>query len=170
MLTAFFFKDKRHSTLKKLNTLHLMFQWSSVTNVQTFNKKGEAASYSEGMRLVEECGELSEYFKTSKYNLRLGTQLTMDNVDIVLKNKLEHWILCYSRMDPVSSQHLSDSRSEFDLNKVTPDFVYLKKDELDYLNCICRTVLAKKIADLGSGFSFIYKHVPYEEKFTLKKA
>ena len=83
-----FLKDKRHSTLHKLNTLHLMYQRNTVTNVQTFNKKGEAASYAEGMRLVAESAELAEYYKTSKYNLELGCQLTLDNVDIVLKDKL----------------------------------------------------------------------------------
>ena len=114
------------------------------------------------MRMVEECAELSEYFKTSKYNLTLGTQLTMDNVDLVMKNKLEHFILCYSRADPLSSQHLSDTRPSFDLNKVTPDIVYLSDTELDYMNRICRVVIARKISSLGSGFSFVSKLVPFK--------
>ena len=145
-----------------------MFQRSTVTNVQTFNKKGESSSYTEGMRLVEECAELSEYFKTSKYNLSLGCQLTLDNVDIVLKNKLEHWILCYSRMDPLDCKTLSNELPEFDLTKVTSDVVYLKTNELDYLNKICHTVLTKKMSEFFPGLSFILKHVPFEPLHSYK--
>ena len=64
-----------------------MFQGSVVKNLQSFNRKGQSASYTEGMRLVEQLAELSEHYKTSKYNLGLGCQLTIDNVDIVLKNR-----------------------------------------------------------------------------------
>ena len=139
-----------------------MFQGSVVKNLQSFNRKGQSASYTEGMRLVEQLAELSEHYKTSKYNLGLGCQLTIDNVDIVLKNKLEHWILCFSRMDPLSSQHLSDSLPQFDLKKITPDVVFLKQEELSYLNRTCQTVLVKKMTELSSGFSFISKCFPYK--------
>ena len=64
-----------------------------MKNVKTFNRKGASASYTEGARLVDECAELAEYYKTSRYNLKSGCQLTLDNVDIVLKNKLGEPIL-----------------------------------------------------------------------------
>ena len=74
----------------------------------------------------------------------------------------EHWILCYSRLDPLDCNDLPDIVPDFDLSKVTPDVVHLKDDELEYLNQICRTVLAKKVSEMGSGFSTVLKHVPYE--------
>lgn len=65
-------KDKRHSALKKLNTLHLMFQKSSVGNLKTFGQKGVCSSHTEATRLIEEMSELAEFFKSSKYSLDLG--------------------------------------------------------------------------------------------------
>ena len=72
-------KDRRHSALKKLTTLHLVFQKSSVGNLKTFSQKGVCSGHSESTRLVEEMAELSEFFKSSKYSLDLGMQITMGN-------------------------------------------------------------------------------------------
>ena len=81
---------------------------------------------------------------------------------LMVSLKLEHWILCYSRMDPVSCQNLSNCWPELDLSKVKPDIVLLEKDEMDYLKSTCKIVLAKKISEMGSGFSFILKQVPFQ--------
>ena len=105
--------------------------------------------------------ELSEFFKSSRFNLDLGLQLTVDNVDAVMKGKLEHWILAYSRMDPINTKDLSSAHPNFVLKNADREIVYLTDDELKYLGECAQIVLAKKLFDMG-GFSKIIKQVPYE--------
>ena len=161
-------KDRRHSALSKLNTLHLMFQKSSVANLKTFSQKGFCTGHTEATRLVEEIAELAEFFKSSQYKEDLGMQLTIDNVDYVMKGKLEHWILAFSRMDPIHTHGLSNLEPSFDLKSATHEIVYLVEEETEYLSKCARVVLAKKLFDMNVGFSNILKHIPYKplHKFT----
>ena len=153
-------KDKRHSALKKINTLHLLFQNSAVASLKIFQLKGNCCSYTEGSRMVEEIAELAEFYKNSKYNLEYGCQLTMDNVDVMMKNKLEHWILVYSRQDPLMTKDYSSLKPNFDLQKVDHKIVFLKESELDYLKKCTHNVLVKKLSTLGSGFASVLKSLP----------
>ena len=155
-------KDKRHSAIQKINTLHMMFQKSTVLNLKTFGQKGFSSGYSEATRLIEEMSELAEYFKSSQYNLGLGMQITADNVDCVMKGNLEHWILAYSRKDPVNPRMISDEIPTFDVKQATHSVVYLVDEEIEYLKRCCKIVLSKKISDMKIGFSNILKFVPYE--------
>ena len=155
-------KDKRHSALSKLNTLHLMFQKSSVGNLKTFCQKGFSTGHTEGTRLVEELSELSESFKSSQYTLDLGMQITVDNVDAVMRGKLEHWILTYSRMDPMQTKHLSNVQPDFDIKSANHEIVYLIDKEIQYLRKCSKVVLAKKLFDMKIGFTNILKKVPYQ--------
>ena len=54
-------RDKRHSALNKINSLHLMFQRSAVANLKIFQTKGHCCGHTEGTRLVEEIAELAEF-------------------------------------------------------------------------------------------------------------
>ena len=155
-------KDKRHSALQKINSLHLMFQKSTLCNLKSFGLKGLCSGYSEASRLVEEMSELSDYFKSSKYSLDLGMQLTADNVDCVMKGNLEHWILAYSRMDPIASVGLSDDASDFNVQTASHDIVYLEDQEVEYLSECCRVILAKKLHSMNIGLSKILKQKPYK--------
>ena len=137
-----------------------MFQRSAVSNLKIFQSKGICCGYTEGTRLVEEIAELAEFYKSSKYTLDLGCQLTMDNVDVMMKNQLEHWILVYSRQDPIKTKHLSDLKPDFDIKKVDHNIVFLNPSELDYLRSCSHKVLVKKLSDLNSGFSALLKSVP----------
>ena len=65
-------KDHRHSALNKINSLHMMFNRSTVANLKIFQNKGNSCCHTEGNRLVEEIVELSEYYKSSKFTLGLG--------------------------------------------------------------------------------------------------
>ena len=155
-------KDRRHSALQKLNALHIVFQKSSVSNLKTFGQKGFCSGHTEATRLVEEMAELSEFFKSSNYSVDLGMQITMDNVDSMMKGKLEHWILAFSRMDPIRAQMLSNENSKFDIKNCTSEIVYLKNEETEYLKKCTRTVLAKKLSDMNIGFTTILRHIPYK--------
>ena len=87
-------------------------------------------------------------------------QITMDNVDVTMKGKLEHWLLAYSRMDPVQTKMLSNENPDFDIEKATFDIVYLSESETEYLKKCSRVVLAKKLSEVG--FSTILRYVPYK--------
>ena len=78
----------------------------------------------------------------------------------MMKNTLEHWILVYSRQDPIQTEHLSNLKPNFDLKNVDHNIVFLNKSELDYLKLCMRTVLVKKLSDLSSGFSSLLRWVP----------
>ena len=106
--------------------------------------------------------ELSEFFKASKYHLDLGLQSTVDNVDAVMKGNLEHWILAFSRMDPIHTQGLSSAQPNFDLKTTNHEIVYLNDKELEYLMKCAQIVLVKKLSDMGGGFSKILKQIPYK--------
>ena len=152
--------DKRHSALKKLNTLHMVFQKSSVGNLKTFGAKGTCNGHTEATRLVEDMAELSEFFKASKYSLDLGIQITMDNVDAVMNGKLEHWLLAFSRKDPINAQHLSNEKPTFEIKDLNYEVVYLNEVETEYLKKCSRVVLAKKLSDMNIGFGSILNHFP----------
>ena len=154
--------DRRHSALKKLNTLHLVFQKSSVGSLKIFGQKGVCSGHTESTRLVEEVAELSEFHKSSKYCLDLGMQVTMDNVDAVMKGKLEHWILAFSRMDPIFTKSLSNEKPQFEIKDASYDIIYLTELENEYLKKCSRTVLSKKIADMNIGLGSILQHIPYK--------
>ena len=155
-------KDRRHSSLQKINTLHLLYQKSFVANLKTFGQKGLCTGYTEATRLIDEMSELSEFFKSSHYSINLGMQITADNVDCIMKGNLEHWILAFSRMDPINTHMLSNEVPSFDAQEVTADIVYLDEEELNHLKQCCRIVLSKKLSDLKIGMTSILKHVPYE--------
>ena len=155
-------KDRRHSTLKKLNALHVVFQKSVVGNLKTFGLKGFCSGYTETSRLVEEMAELSDFFKNSNYKLDLGMQFSADNVDCMMKGNLEHWMMAYSRMDPIQSKMLSNEKPIFDIKKATHEIVYLSDEELKYLKMCTKVVLAKKLSDMKIGFTTILHHVPYK--------
>ena len=159
-------KDKRHSALKKLNTLHLMFSKSSVSSLKTFSQKGFSTGQSEGSRLVEEMSELADFFKSSQYNLDYGMQITLDNCDCTMKGRLEHWILSFSRMDPILTKNLSNSQPEFDIQSATHEIVYLIDEELEYLKNCSKVILAKKMFDMRIGFTNILRKVPYKPLHT----
>ena len=152
-------KDRRHSALNKINTLHMMFNRSTVSNLKIFQNKGNCCGHTEGTRLIEELSELAEHFKASNFTLNLGCQLTMDNLDIMMNNQLQHWILVYSRQDPIQTSHLSNLKPDFQLDKIDHSVVFLKSSELDYLKLCTKKALVKKMTDLSSGFASLLKTV-----------
>ena len=155
-------KDKRHSAMKKIFALHLMFNKSTVHNLKTFALKGLCAGYTETSRLIEDLAELSDFFKGSQYTLDLGMQITADNVDCMMKGNLEHWMLAYSRLDPVSTKGLSVQKPDFNIRDATHEIVYLSNKELEHLSECCRKVLVRKLQNLNVGFKKLSKFVPYE--------
>ena len=106
--------------------------------------------------------ELSDYFKASKYSQDLGMQITADNVDCIMKGELEHWILAYSRLDPITTKNLSTEEPEFDIHKASHEIVYLTDEEIDYLMECCKRVLVKKLHGMNIGFSNILKRIPFK--------
>ena len=154
-------KDKRHSVLQKINSLHLVYQKSSVNSLKIFGQKGFSSGYTEATRLIDDMSELAEFFKSSKYCFDLGMQLTADNVDTVMKETLEHWILAYSRMDPIRFNSLSKVDPVFDLTSASHEIVFLEDKEVEYLKKCCIVVLARKLRDPNIGCSRILKHISY---------
>ena len=80
----------------------------------------------------------------------------MDNVDSVMKGKLEHWILAFSRMDPIRAQMLSNEKPKFDIKNATHEIVFLTSDENEYLRK-CARIVFKKLSGLKVGFTRILR-------------